>query len=151
MITTRTRIASVAPTASVNWQRQDWTDLIWERAPFAEGVTAFRVIDISSSLVAATLTYGRHGSLKLLFWRYRESADDDTVGHTLEVTPARREMQLVHSEHHTERVGWEEGKEIREEIPYRVRLGALDLNGDRLLDFMLAVHDRLVPNELIAH
>jgi hypothetical protein len=144
------KIISLAPTATITRKGHDWTSLIAVKAPCPDRVTAFVVTEISHSFVAAELTYGDYGTLRLEFWRYRASSDDDAIGHALDIDTKDGDDWHVTSQHHTASAGWVEGVNIREDVPNTVYAGTLALDGDKLIDLMLAVHDRLVPRALIA-
>lgn len=149
-ITPVKRILSLAPTATIITKDHDWTSLIAVNAPCPDQITAFVVTEISHSFVAAELSYGQYGTLRLEFWRYRASGDDPVIGHALDIDRAGRESWHITSEHHTASAGWKEGVNLRQDIPNTVYAGTLALDGDKLIDLMLAVHDRLVPRALIA-
>lgn len=144
------RITSISPIATVRKSVQDWTSLIAVKAPCPDRVTAFVVTEISHSFVAAEVTYGEYGTLRLEFWRYRASSDDDAIGHALDIDRKDGEAWHITSQHHTASAGWVDGVNIREDVPNTVYAGTLALDGDKLIDLMLAVHDRLVPRALIA-
>ena len=144
-------IHSLAPVATITNKRIDWTNTLAIYAPEPERVTAFSVTGITGDIVEARLTYGRAGSLVLTFHRYRESADDDLLGHTLFVLPPSGPPWTIYSETQSEFCGVDDdGDAIIAPVDTSIRFRGLVLDGVALVRLMLVVHDRLVPPSLIA-
>jgi len=151
MTATMHRLVSKAPTAEITNRVTDFTEIVGLHAPWAHEVTAFRVTFVTCTSVDAELTYGRQGTMRLIFYRYRPSADDPDIGDQLTVTPGRGEEVLIAQQHRVTPTGYDDtGTAILEDVPNTIRMGATSYDGDRLLQLMHAVHEMLVPPALIA-
>lgn len=152
--TPTTAIISTAPTAVIMEQRTDFTAVVAQYAPAPEAVTGLVVGTLGCDGLTAIITYGTYGTVTAIL--NRDSASNpDPSGHEVEVVtvgegePFQFET-VVTSEVPTRHVAFQNDDEVRAPAPYSIPVGALRLEGAKLIDLLVAVHDMLVPAALIS-